>query len=502
MVSEACLPAFDTDIFISYSHIDNEAFGEDQSHWVSDLHQRLKVRLHQLVGGPVSIWRDVKLTGNDVFDDALIERLERARILISILSPRYLQSEWCVRELESFVAAAKSNCGIQVGNKARVFKVLKTPVPLPKQPGEMQRLLGYDFYHELESGKAREFHLDPSPEGRRAYWARLDDLAQDIQTLLLELWSVRPGPIVTSTPLRETTVYLAEAALDLKSARDSLRRELEGRGYNVLPNAPLPLDGEGLIAAVREGMERSCLTIHPLGARYGTVPEGDERSVAHIQIDLAVESTSDGARRSLIWIPDDLKAPEGRQKAFIAETERRSVPSAALEILQVSLEAFKTYALDKLDGASKPAVVPAPQKDVTRIYLICAQNDFEAVKPIQTYLEDQGFAVTLPLREGTEIEIREDHQDSLVLCDAVLIHYGAAHEFWLRTKLRDLVKAPGWGRSKPLLAKAVYLAPPDTLEKQTYQNNEALLLRGSEQFSPATLEPFVAQLRGAVVKYQ
>jgi hypothetical protein len=29
------------------------------------------------------------------------------------------------------------------------------------------------------------------------------------------------------------------------------------------------------------------------------------------------------------------------------------------------------------------------------------------VKPIQSYLEDQGYAVTLPLREGTEIEIRD-----------------------------------------------------------------------------------------------
>lgn len=124
------------------------------------------------------------------------------------------------------------------------------------------------------------------------------------------------------------------------------------------------------------------------------------------------------------------------------------------------------------------------------------------MRPIQSYLEDQGFAVTLPLREGMEAEIREDHQDSLVLCDAVLIHYGAGREFWLRTKLRDLVKAPGWGRAKPLLAKAVYLAAPDTPQKHIYQTKEALLLRGSEHFSPATLEPFVVQLRGTVSRYQ
>jgi hypothetical protein len=318
--------------------------------------------------------------------------------------------------------------------------------------------------------------------------------------LLVELRSARPGQIITSAPSRETTVFLAEAASDLKSARDSLRRELEDRGYHVLPKAPLPLDAEGLIAAVREGVEHSCLTIHPIGARYGTVPEGDERSVAHIQLDLAVESARDGARRSLIWIPEDLKAAEGRQKALIKGIERMSAPGVASEVLQVSLEVLKTYVMDKLDAASKPTTEHTAHKDATRIYLICDQNDFEAVKPIQSYLEDQGYAVTLPLREGTEIEIREDHQDSLVLCDAVLIHYGAGRKFWLRTKLWDLVKAPGWGRAKPLLAEAVYLAAPDTPEKHTYQTNEALLLRGSEQFSPATLDPFVAQLRGTVAR--
>ena len=51
-----------------------------------------------------------------------------ARAWVSIISPRYLKSEWTIRELNEFWDAAEKQGGIHVANKARVFKVLKTPV--------------------------------------------------------------------------------------------------------------------------------------------------------------------------------------------------------------------------------------------------------------------------------------------------------------------------------------------------------------------------------------
>ena len=56
----------------------------------------------------------------------------------------------------------------------------------------------------------------------------------------------------------------------------------------------------------------------------------------------------------------------------------------------------------------------------------------------------------LPLGEGTEAEAREVHEASMVLCDAVIIFYGTASEHWVRMRLFDLVKAPGWGRREPV----------------------------------------------------
>ena len=43
-------------------------------------------------------------------------------------------------------------------HKARIFKVLKTPVPLDQQSPELQALLGYEFFNvDPQSGKIREF---------------------------------------------------------------------------------------------------------------------------------------------------------------------------------------------------------------------------------------------------------------------------------------------------------------------------------------------------------
>lgn len=42
---------------------------------------------------------------------------------------------------------------------------------------------------------------------------------------------------------------------------------------------------------------------------------------------------------------------------------------------------------------------------------------------------------------------------NLMICDAVLIYWGTADEFWLRTKMRDMIRIRGLRRDKPLAGK-------------------------------------------------
>lgn len=99
------LSRFADDIFISYTHIDNKSFGEQQKQWVNDLYQLLGVRVEQLLGQAVQVWMDPKLQGNDEYADALLEKLERVGLLVCVISPRYLRSPWCLKELQGFLRA-------------------------------------------------------------------------------------------------------------------------------------------------------------------------------------------------------------------------------------------------------------------------------------------------------------------------------------------------------------------------------------------------------------
>src|SRR5215813_7753311 len=119
---------FNDDAFVSYSHIDNVVFEAGGDGWVSELHRALERRLAQLLGQKARIWRDLKLDGNDVFGDLLLQRLTSVATLVSVVTPAYVKSEWCRKELTAFCQAAEHNGGLRLGNKCRVLKVLKTPV--------------------------------------------------------------------------------------------------------------------------------------------------------------------------------------------------------------------------------------------------------------------------------------------------------------------------------------------------------------------------------------
>ena len=95
-----------------------------------------------------------------------------------------------------------------------------------------------------------------------------------------------------------------------------------------------------------------------------------------------------------------------------------------------------------------------------------------------------------------EAEIREDHEENLRSCDAVLIVFGAANECWLRRKLRELQKSAGYGRTKPAPPVAIALLPPKTPEKERLRTLEATLIPQWDGLAPDLLTPFVDRVKG------
>lgn len=93
---------FEQNLFISYAHIDDQPLAPGEKGWITRFHATLKAILSTRIGREAKIWRDEKLQGNDVFSDEIVVQFSRAATLVSIVTLRYLNSEWCTREAHEF----------------------------------------------------------------------------------------------------------------------------------------------------------------------------------------------------------------------------------------------------------------------------------------------------------------------------------------------------------------------------------------------------------------
>jgi hypothetical protein len=667
---------FKRDIFISYAHIDNMALKEGEKGWVADFHRALDVRLAQLLGEEPEIWRDQKLQGNDYFGDEIVEQFPKTAVMISVLSPRYIKSQWCAKEVREFYEAASKGLGTKIDNKSRIFKVIKTHVPYNAHPPEIADTLGYEFYiSDPDTGKTKELNQKSGGELEQVYWAKLDDIAHDVCDLLEKLKQSGETGAVFRQEQNHLTVYLAETGSDLKKQRDMIKRELLEFGYGVLPDQRLPAVEAEFKPLVEQMLARCVLSIHLVGGSYGPVPEGSPKSIVPLQNELAARTGKSGKLQRLIWLlPADYKGiDDKRQEQFVHHLRTDPAAQYGADFFETAIEDFKFAIHDKLNslkpsptfvGAADtaapggpmtvylaetnyelkderesikrlltaqgckvipqqplPLVYPELQEDVDGllaqsdlsihllgedygvvpdktdksiicvqeeqaaeksrkgellrlvwvspqinqedkrqqafidgvranahlfpnddifetpgdraaaailekvkiieekrrkkageakppapepvkeehgpqlIYLICDRRDIEHTVELEDFLYENEFDVILPAFEGEEESLMQDHQENLKSCDAVLIYYGAGNELWVRSITRDLTKIAGYGRTRPLQVKAVFLAPPATRSKERFRSHGLFVINGMGGSSPELLEPFMEMVR-------
>lgn len=498
------------DIFISYAHIDDQPLDAEEKGWISKFHRVLGVKLGQLMGESPRIWRDPKLKGNDIFDEEIVQQFKNARIMISVLTPRYLKSEWCKREITDFYQAAKSGEGISINGKSRIIKVVKTPFEsneaVQHLPEVFQSILGFDFYEvDPETGRTIEFDEAFGPKAKQNYFSRIYDLAAEIATLLKQLQTA-PGGEARLAPARPEgkTVFLAAVTSDIEGGREKLLRELTERGHRVIPAGPLPLSSPNLEAELTTLLEQADCAIHLVGKKYGFVPEDHDCSLPCLQnrVSAALFARKPSLKR-YVWMPKALASDDVRQQNFIRELQEDPRAQAGAELIEDSLDSFRDFVVDRLRPPPKPVEVATPVAAPETgdappsVYLMFDQADDGAVAAVEDYLFDQGLEVLVPTFDGEEADIKTAHIEKMIHCDAVLIFYGSCGRSWVDMKVMNLMKCPGYGRVKPFAAKAIYLAPPTDPRKERYRSNAVeVVVQKGDAFDPALLASFVQALKG------
>lgn len=494
-------PRFEDDVIISYGHIDNEHVEDEEKGWVDAFHERLSKRLGQRLGYMPQVWRDPRLPGNVNFAYVLADRIGKARVLISILSPAYLQSPWCMGELDAFCKLAEANGGLKTGGgRFRIFKVVKTFVERDDHPPVFQGQLGYEFYEEDKAGRPVEFGQGLGKNSDQRYWTKLDELAFDIKKTLEELSPPRttaaPARLIPDAAASKGAVYLAVSTGDLRAERDRIKFELVDRGYTVLPEGELPSTSPEFEAAVREAVGRARLSVHLIGERYGMVPEGAKgKSVVKLQNEIAAERSGESGFARVIWMPERLQPSEEEQSQFIEYLRAQS----GAELLQTTLEELKSVVQARLTGSNGHRPAPAQAGGGRKVYLVCERGDREEIKPLYRSLTRRGYKVSTPLLdEGADEAARlKRHGENLRRCDAALVYYGSAEQNWVDDLMSEIENVPAAERAGPLLARGVYVAGRSNFDKEIYETNDAVLVKNFGEFSDDLLDPFVEAVEAA-----
>jgi hypothetical protein len=491
---------FEQNLFISYAIIDDQPLMPGQPGWITQFHATLEALLSMRLGRKAKIWRDKKLHGNDIFGDEIVAQFNNAAVLVSVLSSRYLKSEWCTREIREFCQNAQQRGELVVDKKLRVFKVIKTPVdtydPLP---AVMNDVLGYEFF-AIKDGAPLE--LDPAygQEFAQLYRTKVAVLAWDIKLLLDALESKGNGNGGVQAPAKPA-VYLAECSRDRKPARELIQAELTRLGYSVLPDKQLPMDETEYVAAVEGLLARCALSVHLIGENYGVVPDGPTtKSVGMHQNELAVARCKNGGLTRLIWLPKGTRSEQAPQQAFIDALHQDEQAQFGADLITGDIEELKAA----IHATLKKIEQPEPQKPEREageagvgggsgklLYLICDEKDRKSTIPLRKFCKQHGFEVALPAFEGDASQVRKTNQQLLSNCDAVLLFYGAGDEAWKRTIDNELKKMAGY-RDKPLLAKHTYLAEPKTSDKEDLIDmEEPGLIDGLAGFAEARVAEFI-----------
>lgn len=180
------VPNYAYDIFISYATGDNLPLDKDEPGWVDFFEEALQKELNDRLGPKVSLFRDAKLQRSSEISEHVAEALVKSAIFICVLSPRYLQSSWCVQELRHFLKHSGAES---------IVKVVKTPFDAPNVPFYDQELLGpiknlveHRFYSKEEQANRL---IELTPDLRHGDYApfleKIDEVCADLIRLFHQL---------------------------------------------------------------------------------------------------------------------------------------------------------------------------------------------------------------------------------------------------------------------------------------------------------------------------
>jgi|GEM_PF-2092967 hypothetical protein len=441
---------FEYDIFVSYA---TASAGENQAtaEWTQKFCEYLKVLMNRLNDRSLKILLHDELRVRQASQGENIrDILAKTAVFITVLSPEYAKSSAYIKDMEEVSRSAQAYDG-DGGKRHRIFRVLTSPLLSSDHFDCLNNEISYNFFEiNRYNKKPVTFELNGKNNPHDKFWPKMVDLAYDIVDTLKELSTDEKG---TGIKKEIPAVFLAETSFDQSENRDMLKRELQHLGFRILPVSPVPEEADKARQAIDQILGQTVMTIHLLGAWYGDFIKNSKYSLIDFQIKTVKEyiAAKDKPRKpyQVIWIPNDIKPTDQRQALYLKRLKRDEAQHMT-EIIETPFEVFKTILNARLNEITHPESKTLAEKN--KLYVIYEKASGTIMGEYTELLRKKGFDIIEPFDNGGDFFPLSRHIHNLLAADAVLIYKGDSNMEWLNSKIRDLVKTPGFGKSKPFRA--------------------------------------------------
>lgn len=480
---------FSYDLLLSFSEQDD--LGNDEK-WVGKLSSYIRIFLEKLLEREPVLIDSKQLSNGELASGDIYSQ---TKLLLVVASQNFIDSENCHHELRSYLNSLKSSGRDEIAHQ-RIFVVSKAPIENGQLPDSLSNHFSYDFYdYNHKTKEFFEFVISTEYEDDKRYWLKLSDLAFDMAKAIKQIDGVEA---TTNTQSDKKTIFLAEPSDDQKENWYKVKRELEHYGHKVVPDFPLSRDYKKMEDQMIEMLNQCELAIHVLGDNNGERLENSETNLVEGQIKISsefaerFENSSDYFER-ILWYSPDLEVLDEEQEIFFDKLKNGKEDMVLGELIEIPIEYLKSIVRNKIYSIDEFAQLKDKKRNQRNLYLIAAEGNQELVSKYETFLIAKGFSVDTIWSENPNAIIHE-HRMKLSTCDIALIVYHDENKDWLRVKLIDLLKAPGFGRKKPMLGKFLITSMTDPMAGMNYKIDGLKVLEAQDLNNCEIIDPLLADL--------
>jgi hypothetical protein len=254
-------------------------------------------------------------------------------------------------------------------------------------------------------------------------------------------------------------VYIAPCSLDQNLNRDILKRQFIKEDYEVLPhNNKKQTEKKALL-----DIAKSEFSIHILDEDFGKQNSICEyyNNIAAKHINSKYKTSDIGNQLRFIWISPELSFYDENQQLKLQKFRLDVEGLKGAEILQTPIELLKNLLKNRI----KLGINTVTTSELTKkqVYLIHEEND--DLTTVHNMLEStQVFVINTSFGANRISE----HRKQLVNATDVVILGDYKNINWINSKVKDILKAPGFGKKTPFNSATLLVS--NTSEYQKFEN--------------------------------